>query len=118
MLLASSSGHTLSTGGMRVPTSICLPVRVQGEAVLLEPLPALLSCVYRLTSTAQPVTQQQRRQPPGPGSLEGSEGWPGGVGNNNNEDDQELSTTAALKVCCCWTDIALLLLFRATKAPC
>lgn len=70
---------------------------VQGSAALVEPLAALLSCVYRLTRTVQ--------QPPaaipvsGP-SLGGSENWmgPGADG----EDQQEQSTSQALKARVLW----------------
>lgn len=65
---------------------------MQGNAVLVEPLAALLSCVYRLTSTAQ--RPQAAVPPTGPGSLEASENWMGpGV-----EEQQEQTTTDTLQV--------------------
>lgn len=61
--------------------------------MLIEPLPALLSCVYRLTSTAQHSAAGAAR---GPGSLGGSENWMGLM--DEDEDQQEQSTSATLKV--------------------
>jgi hypothetical protein len=76
---------------------------MQGNAVLVEPLAALLSCVYRLTSTAQRT--QAAVPPPGPGSLEASENWMGpGV-----DEQQEQTTTDKLKVCVVPDELFLLI---------
>lgn len=63
--------------------------------MLVEPLPALLSCVYQLTSKARqvPAAADPTR---GPGSLGGSENWMGM--DDGNADQQDQSTTGALKV--------------------
>lgn len=64
--------------------------------MLLEPLPALLSCVQRLTSSAQqarPTGGTNR----GPGSLGGSENWMG-YDEGDEDDQQERSMTGTLKV--------------------
>jgi hypothetical protein len=61
--------------------------------MLIEPLPALLSCVHHLTSTTQQGTAGNAR---GPGSLGGSENWMGLM--DEDDDQQEQSTSATLKV--------------------
>jgi hypothetical protein len=67
----------------------------QGDAVLLEPLPALLSCVQRLTSSAQQARLAGATR--GPGSLGGSENWMG-LDEGDEDDQQECSMTGTLKV--------------------
>lgn len=68
---------------------------VQGDVVLVEPLPALLSCVHHLSSTAQrPSTDAGR----GPGSLGGSENWRGLIEDEEQQQQQEQSTSESLKV--------------------
>lgn len=67
---------------------------VQGDVVLVEPLPALLSCVHHLSSTAQrPSTDDGR----GPGSLGVSENWRGLI-EDKEQQQQEQSTCESLKV--------------------
>jgi len=70
---------------------------LQGEAVLVEPLPALLSCVYRLSNAAAQQAAAAADLNKGPGSLEASENWMGGD-DDGNQEQQEQSTSAILKV--------------------
>lgn len=62
--------------------------------MLVEPLAALLSCVYRLSSTTH---QAPAAIPVSGPSLGGSENWMG-LGADG-EDQQEQSTSQALKAC-------------------
>lgn len=57
---------------------------LQGEATLLEPLPALLSCVHKLVS----------QMPPDAGGSSGGAG-----GDDSWQDAGDHSSSAALKVC-------------------
>ena len=68
---------------------------LQGDAVLLEPLPALLSCVQRLTSTARQAGPAGAAR--GPRSLGGSENWMG-WDEGDEDDPQQRSMTCTLKV--------------------
>lgn len=76
---------------------LCVAViGLQGEAVLVVPLPALLSCVYRLSNAAAQQAAAAADLNKGPGSLEASENWMGD--DDNNQEQQEQSTSAILKV--------------------
>jgi hypothetical protein len=76
------------------PLTVFVVLLVQGDAVLVEPLPALLSCVHHLSSTAQRSSTDAGR---GPGSLGGSENWRGLI-EDEEQQEQELSTSETLKV--------------------
>lgn len=69
------------------------PPPAQTEALLLEPLPALLACVHRLTSAAAAGPSGHH------GSLVGSEGTygPGSEGTTMADDDTDISSAAALR---------------------
>jgi hypothetical protein len=78
---------------------------VQDEAVLVEPLPALLACVHRLISCAAAGNSAAAAAAAaaaagagrlGHGSLAGSETWPGL--DVDMDAASEHSSTAALKV--------------------
>lgn len=78
----------------RLLMQVVCALLVQGDVVLVEPLPALLSCVHHLSSTAQrPSTDNGQ----GPGSLGGSENWRGLI-EDEEQQQQEQSTCESLKV--------------------